>query len=66
VLEKRDSVLAINESLLQFDGDTAYVEVETAPQTYEKRLIKTGLSDGLVIEVLDGLSESDKIKAAAK
>jgi HlyD family secretion protein len=66
VLEKRDSVLAINESLLHFDGDTTYVEVETAPQTYEKRIIKTGLSDGLVIEVLEGLSESDKIKAAAK
>lgn len=66
VLEKRDSVLAINESLLHFDGDTTYVEVETAPQTYEKRVIKTGLSDGLVIEVLEGLSDTDKIKAAAK
>jgi HlyD family secretion protein len=59
-------VLAINESLLKFDGDTAYVEVETSPQTYEKRIIKTGLSDGLVIEVLEGLQESDKIKAAAR
>jgi len=64
VLERRDSVLAINENLLVFEGDTAYVEVETAPQTYEKRMIKTGLSDGLSIEVLDGLSLEDKIKSS--
>lgn len=64
VLERRDSVLAINENLLIFEGDTAYVEVETAPQTYEKRMIKTGLSDGLSIEVLDGLSLEDKIKSS--
>jgi HlyD family secretion protein len=64
VLERRDSVMAINENLLVFEGDTAYVEVETAPQTYEKRMIKTGLSDGLTIEVLEGLSMEDKIKAS--
>jgi HlyD family secretion protein len=66
VLERRENVLAINESLLKFDGDTTYVEVETSPQTYEKRIIKTGLSDGLVIEILEGLEPSDKIKAAAR
>lgn len=63
VLERRDKVLAINESLLQFEGDTTFVEVEIAPQTYEKRMIKTGLSDGIIIEVLEGLSKEDKIKA---
>jgi HlyD family secretion protein len=63
VLERRDQVLAINENLLMFDGDTTYVEVETAPQTYEKRVIKTGLSDGIIIEVLEGLAPEDKIKA---
>ncbi len=66
VLEKKENVLAINENLLKFEHDTAYVEVETAPQTYEKRLVKTGLSDGLVIEVLDGVTETDKIKGEAK
>ncbi len=65
VLEKREQVLAINEGLLKFENDTAFVEVEVSPQTFEKRYIKTGLSDGLVIQVLEGVSESDKIKAAA-
>jgi HlyD family secretion protein len=62
VLERADSVLAISESLLQFDEDTTFVEVEVAPQEFEKRIIETGLSDGINIQVLSGISEEDKIK----
>ena len=62
VLDKVDSVLAISESLLKFENDTVYVEVETEPQVFEKRFIKTGLSDGINIEVIEGLSKDDKIK----
>ena len=62
VLARKDSVLAIKESLLQFDNDSVYVEVETAPQKFEKRFIKTGLSDGINIEVRSGLKKDDKIK----
>lgn len=62
VLDKRDSVLAINESLLKFENDSAYVEIETEPQTFEKRFIQTGLSDGINIEVISGLTKDDKIK----
>ena len=65
VLDRRDSVLAINESLLQFEGDKKFVEVETAPQKFEKREVTTGLSDGIQIEVVSGLTESDKIKGGA-
>jgi HlyD family secretion protein len=62
VLDRRDKVLAINESLLQFESETAFVEVETAPQQFEKRYIELGLSDGINVEVLSGLSATDKIK----
>ena len=62
VLDKADSVLAISESLLQFENDTVFVEIETSPQVFEKRYIKTGLSDGINIEVIEGLSKDDKIK----
>ncbi|NOX85579.1 MAG: efflux RND transporter periplasmic adaptor subunit [Chlorobi bacterium] len=62
VLEKADSVMVIPESLLKFDGDTAYVEVETGEQQFEKRIIETGLSDGINIQVLSGIDENDKIK----
>ena len=62
VLDRVDSVLAIPESLLVFEKDTVYVEVETAPQQFEKRYIETGLSDGITIEVISGLDKEDKIK----
>ena len=65
VLERKDSVMVIPESMLKFekDNDSAYVEVETQPQIFEKRFVTTGLSDGINIEVLSGLTKDDKIKA---
>ena len=62
VLDRKDSVLSINEKVLQFSNDTTFVEIETADQVFERRDIKTGLSDGIVVEVLDGLTENDRIK----
>jgi HlyD family secretion protein len=62
VLARKDSVLSIPESLLQFEKDSAYVEVEVGPQKFDKRFIKTGLSDGINIEIVSGLNNSDKIK----
>lgn len=63
VLEQRDSVMVIPEGLLKFENDSAFVEVETDSQVFEKRFVAIGLSDGLNIEVLEGLSFDDKIKA---
>ena len=64
VLEKRDSVLSIPEGLLKFEKDTAYVEIETTPQKFEKRLVKTGISDGINMEIISGLSKRDRLKGA--
>ncbi len=63
VLARRDSVLAINEKLVQFEGETnPFVEVSTGANTYEKRPVKLGLSDGLKVEVLSGLTGEEEIK----
>jgi len=62
VLDKRDDVLAVNEGDLIIEGDKTFVEVEKAPQQFEKREIKTGLSDGIHIEVVSGLRPEEKIK----
>jgi len=62
VLEKKDSVLVIPEGLLKFEKDSSYVEVEKTPQTFEKRMVKTGISDGINIEITEGLSKTDKVK----
>ncbi|MEM8933700.1 MAG: efflux RND transporter periplasmic adaptor subunit [Acidobacteriota bacterium] len=63
VLDRRNRALAIREALLQFDADgAAFVEIETTPQRFEPRTVRLGLSDGLVVEVLDGLGPDDRIK----
>ena len=64
VLEKKDSVLSIKESLLQFDKkeDIPYVEVKTGDQEFERRDIKLGISDGINVEIDSGLTADDEIK----
>jgi HlyD family secretion protein len=62
VLDKREDVLAINERNLIIEDKKTFVEVEKAPQQFEKREIQTGLSDGINIEVVSGLQENEKIK----
>ncbi|NNF18668.1 MAG: efflux RND transporter periplasmic adaptor subunit [Flavobacteriaceae bacterium] len=64
VLEKRDSVLVIPEALLQFDKktDDPYVEVAVGDQEFERRDIEIGISDGVNVEVLSGITESDEVK----
>ena len=62
ILSKKDKVMAIPESVLQFDKEKPFVELETTNQVFEKRFIKTGLSDGINIEVLEGIKKADKLK----
>jgi HlyD family secretion protein len=62
VLASKKNVLAISESVLQFENNKTFVEVETAPQVFEKRLIQTGLSDGINIEFLSGIKKGEKVK----
>jgi len=64
VLDRRDSVMVVPEGLISFEkeSDSAYVEIETGEQKFEKRYIETGLSDGINIEVVSGLSLEDKVK----
>lgn len=64
ILARKDKALAIPESVLQFNGDKPFVEVQQNGKT-EKRVIKTGISDGINIEVLEGLKKEDKIVPAA-
>jgi HlyD family secretion protein len=62
VLARADDVLAVQESWLQFADGKPYVEVETAPQSFERRDVETGLSDGITIEVKSGLGKDDRLK----
>ena len=63
VLERKDSVMVIPEGLLKFENDSSFVEILIGEeQQFEKRFVKTGLSDGINIEITDGLKKEDKVK----
>ena len=61
VLQTAAQVLSIAESALQFDGDQTYVYV-LGDNGYERRDVKTGLSDGVNIEIKEGLSLGEKVR----
>ncbi|QGY43835.1 efflux RND transporter periplasmic adaptor subunit [Maribellus comscasis] len=63
VLDRKDNVLVIPEGMLMFEDDSSYVEIQTGEeQHFEKRFVQTGLSDGINIEITEGLKPEDKVK----
>ena len=63
ILAKVDSVLSIKEALVQFDAETKspFVEIKKGAE-FEKKDIKLGVSDGINVQILDGLTYDDEIK----
>ena len=63
-LEAKDSVLCVKEALLQFNrsNDKPFVEILTGKNKFKKRNVKLGISDGVNVEILKGVSKDDKIK----
>lgn len=64
VLEKKDSVMVIPEALLQFDKETdePYVEVAVGDQKFERKEVEIGISDGVNVEIISGITEEDEVK----
>ncbi len=69
VIESREGVLTLPEGCVEFEGDKSYVQVLTSPeesdeQTFERREVKIGLSDGINIEITEGVTAGEKIRGA--
>ena len=62
IIEKKTKVLALEEKYFNFSYDSVYVEVQKDDGSFEKRFLKTGISDGTYTEIVSGLSATDKIK----
>ncbi|HMG55868.1 MAG TPA: efflux RND transporter periplasmic adaptor subunit [Kofleriaceae bacterium] len=62
VLDEKKHVLAVREAVVQYKDGKPFVEIETTPQTFLKRDVKLGLSDGIKVEVLEGVTPADKLK----
>ncbi len=62
IIEKREEVLLIPERVIEFSGDTAKVNLLLAENKIEERIIETGLSDAISIEVISGIDEGVKLR----
>ena len=58
-----ENVVVLQESAIQFDGEDTYVYLRTDLGD-ERRDVKTGISDGINIEIKSGLAEGDKVRGA--
>ena len=61
IMDERRNVLTLPESCLIFDNDSAYINLLENGKFVRKPIL-TGLSDGIHIEIISGLSETDKVK----
>ena len=65
VLEKAEKVLSIPESAIEFSGDSTFVYIIKSSgkqKSYERKLVETGLSDGVNIEIKKGVTTKDKVR----
>lgn len=69
VLAEAKNVLAVPESAIEFEGNDTYVYVikgEGDKQTYERRKVQTGISDGINIEIRSGVKQNERVRGPKK
>ena len=69
VLQRAQKVLAVPEGIIEFSGDSTFVWVMTdsiPEQKFERRQIKTGMSDGIKLDIKEGLTGKEKGRASEK
>ena len=67
VIESREGVLTLPESTLEFEEGKSYVYVLTSDekseeQSFEKRPVEIGLSDGMRVEIVSGVTADDRVR----
>lgn len=67
MIESREGVLTLPESTVEFENGKSYVHVLTSAegaeeQTFDKREVQIGLSDGINIEIKEGVTAGDNIR----
>ena len=69
VLQRAQKVLAVPEGIIEFSGDSTFVWVMTdsiPEQKFERRQIKSGMRDGIKLEIKEGLTGKEKVRASEK
>jgi HlyD family secretion protein len=60
-IERAEDVLILPERVVHYEGDSATVYLPGENEQPDVREIKTGLSDGLTVEIQEGLAEGDVV-----
>jgi HlyD family secretion protein len=69
VLAQAKNVLTVPEGVIEFKNDSTFLWIVTdsvPQQKFERRSVKTGLSDGIKIEIKDGLTTMEKVRGSEK
>jgi HlyD family secretion protein len=65
-LAKREDVLSISESVVEYKEGSAYVYVQQDSQKFERTPVKLGLSDGIQTEVISGIDKDAVLRGKEK
>lgn len=71
VLARVDSVLSVEETAIEFQGDSTFVYKLTSaedaiPQTFDKIPVTVGMSDGIYIQLTEGVTKDVKLRGNEK
>ena len=71
VLEERQDVLSVSEAAIEFSGDSTFVYRLTSsesavPQQFERIPVSVGMSDGMYIEIKNGVTNDMKLRGNEK
>lgn len=61
LINKATDTLFIPERLVLFENDRAFVEIQNEAGEAVKKEVKLGLSDGINVEILEGLAQGDEV-----
>ena len=66
ISEEIQEVLYVNKRAVITEGEDSYVKVKKADGSIEKRAVKVGFSDGINIEITEGLTEGETVLIESK
>ncbi len=68
IIDKRESVMAVNESIVQYEDGKSFLYVLddslASEQTFTRQDVELGLSDGISIEIISGVDSDTKLRGA--
>ena len=62
ILARREQVVSINERDVLYEDAGTYVEVASGDRTFERQSVELGLSDGIFVEVVEGIDTSHQVR----